>query len=109
MTGPLAVSVDRLAPVPIARLVGEIDRSNAGTIEPELLALAPGPVIVDLSGLAFLSSAGLCCSGWRSAVRIAVVAPPAAPFRRALDVAELARVAHVADSTHAALEHFGAP
>jgi hypothetical protein len=39
-------------------------------------------------------------------VRIAVVAPAEAPFRRALDVAELSKVAVVADSPHEALEHF---
>ena len=39
-------------------------------------------------------------------VRIAFVAPPDAPFRRALDVAELSQVAFVADSPHEALKHF---
>jgi hypothetical protein len=34
------------------------------------------------------------------------VAPAGAPFRRALDVAELSKVAFVADSPHEALEHF---
>ena len=64
------------------------------------------------------------CRGWRSSssaglavlfalakrcVRIAVVAPAGAPFRRALEVAELVRVAHVADSVQLALEHFARP
>jgi hypothetical protein len=39
-------------------------------------------------------------------VRIAVVAPVEAPVRRALDVAELSKVAYVADNPHEALEHF---
>lgn len=109
--GPPAVRVDELSAVPIARLSGEIDRSNAGEIEPELLRLAPGPVIVDLSGLAFLSSAGLAVLFGlaKRCPRIAIVAPPAAPFRRALDVADLARVALLSDSVQAALEDLAGP
>ena len=108
VSGPPMLSVDRLSAVPIARLQGEIDRSNADAVEPELLALAPGPVIVDLSALAFLSSAGLAVlfALATRCVAIAIVAPPGAPFRRALEVVELGRVALLADSTHLALEHF---
>ena len=53
-------------------------------------------MIVDLSRLAFLSSAGLAVLFGlaKHCVRIAVVAPVGAPFRRALEVAELSRVAH---------------
>jgi anti-anti-sigma factor len=109
--GPPAVEVDRSLPVPVARLRGEVDGSNADAIEPALMALAPGPAIVDLSGLAFLASAGVrVLFGLANrCVRIAVVAPVDAPFRRALEVAELARVAFVADTTRDALEHFAQP
>jgi anti-anti-sigma factor len=106
--GPAAVEVDRGERIPIARLSGEIDAFNADTIEPALLALAPGPLIIDLSDVAFLASAGLRVL-FRLANRcvlLAVVAPVHAPFRRALDVAELSTVAFVADSAHEALEHF---
>jgi anti-anti-sigma factor len=105
---PAAVEVDRSAAVPVARLRGEIDGANADVLEPALLELAPGPLIVDLTGLAFLASAGLrVLFGLANrCVRIAVVAPVEAPFRRALDVAELSTVAFVADSPHEALEHF---
>ncbi|WP_053227300.1 SpoIIE family protein phosphatase [Solirubrobacter soli] len=105
---PAAIEVDRSAAVPVARLRGEIDGANADALEPALLELAPGPVIVDLSELAFLASAGLrvLFGLANKCVRIAVVAPVEAPFRRALDVAELSKVAYVADSPHEALEHF---
>ena len=95
----------------MARLRGEIDSFNAAEIGAELLALAPGPAIVDLSELAFLSSAGMreLFALARRCERLVVVAPPGAAFRRALEVAELARVAHVADSVHAALEHLSRP
>jgi anti-anti-sigma factor len=109
--GPAAVEVDRSARIPVARLTGELDGFNADAIEPALLALAPGPLIVDLSELAFLSSAGLrVLFGLANrCVRLAVIAPVGAPFRRALDVAELSTVAFVADSPHEALEHFALP
>jgi anti-anti-sigma factor len=78
-------------------------------VEPELLALAPGPVVVDLSRLAFLSSAGLAVLFGlaKRCVRMLVVAPAGAPFRRTLEVAELSRVAQLVDSLDAALEDFG--
>ena len=111
VVGPPQVKVEVVDGVPVAHLQGEIDRSNAGAIEPELLALAPGPVIVDLSRLAFLSSAGLAVLFGlaKRCVRIAVVAPIGAPFRRTLEVAELSRVATIVDSVHLALEDFARP
>jgi anti-anti-sigma factor len=86
--------------VPVARVSGEVDSSNADALEPTLIELAPGPLIVDLSEVAFLASAGLrlLFGLANKCVRIAVVAPREAPFRRALDVAELARVARIVDS-----------
>ena len=105
--GPASVEIDRTGPVPVMRLSGEIDRANAGELEPRLLALAPGPVVVDLSGLAFLGSAGLqvLFTLAQRCERLVVVAPRRAAFRRALEVTEFGRVAHVADTVAAALEH----
>jgi anti-anti-sigma factor len=105
--GPAAVELTSVGDVRVARLRGEIDGFNAADIGAELVALVPGPSVVDLSELAFLSSAGLreLFALARRCDRLAVVAPPGAPIRRALEVAQLVRVAHVADSVHAALEH----
>src|SRR6185436_4544595 len=47
--GPAAVEVDHTEHVTVARLSGEIDGSNADALEPTLLELAPGPLIVDLT------------------------------------------------------------
>lgn len=94
--GPLRVEIDGS----VARITGEIDRSNAAEAERLLGELAPGPAIVDLSGLAFLGSAGvqvLFALAHRCA-RLAVVVPREAAFRRALEVAGLSRVARLADS-----------
>jgi anti-anti-sigma factor len=105
------VEIDRSAAVPVARIAGEIDRSNASEVAPPLLELAPGPAIVDLSGLGFMSSAGVqvVFALANRCVRLAVVAPPGAAFRRALEVAELGRVAHLSDNLEAALEHCARP
>jgi anti-anti-sigma factor len=105
--GPVRVEIDRSGAVPVARITGEIDRANAGQVEPLLAELEPGPAIVDLSGLAFLGSAGLqlLFTLANRCVRLALVAPPRSAFRRAMEVAELGRVAHLSDSLGAALEH----
>ncbi len=109
--GPMRVEIDRSGAVPVARITGEIDRANAGHVEPLLAELAPGPAIVDLSGLAFLGSAGLqvLFSLANRCVRLALVAPPRSAFRRAMEVAELGRVAHLSDTLGAALEHCVSP
>jgi anti-anti-sigma factor len=98
--GPPVVAVDRSGPVPVARVTGEIDTSNADAIERALLALAPGPAIVDLSAVAFLSSAGVRAlfALARRCTELEILAPPRAPFRRALDVCGLGRVARIADA-----------
>ncbi len=95
-TGPALVEVDRLGPVPVARLTGEIDRASAGAVEAELLTLGPGLVIVDLSGVSFLGSSGLqvLFALAQHCERLVVVAPFQAPFRRALGVAELGARGH---------------
>jgi GAF domain-containing protein/anti-sigma regulatory factor (Ser/Thr protein kinase) len=108
--GPPSVHVTRADGVPVAVLHGEIDRSNAEALAPELLALGPGPLVVDLSPLAFLGSAGVqVLFAVAQAGRLAVVAPPHAPYRRALEFAELGRVALIADTLAVALEHFARP
>ncbi|HET6551107.1 MAG TPA: SpoIIE family protein phosphatase, partial [Solirubrobacter sp.] len=98
--GEAEVDIDRGGAVPIARRSGVIDRANAPALEPRLLELAPGPVIVDLSGVSFLGSSGLqvLFALAQRCARLTVVAPRGAPYRRALDVAELARVARVVDT-----------
>jgi anti-anti-sigma factor len=104
--GAVSVAIDRSGAVPVARLSGEIDRANADQVLPALLELVPGPAIVDLSGLGFLGSAGLqvLFTLAEQCARLVVVAPAEAPFRRAIEVAELRRVATIADTLAAALE-----
>ncbi len=100
--GPVRVEIDGH----VARVTGEIDRLNADEVERLLLELAPGPAIVDLTGLGFLGSAGVqvLFALAHRCTRLVVIAPSGAAFRRALEVAELGRVAQLADSLDDAVD-----
>jgi anti-anti-sigma factor len=104
---PAAVTIERTGDIIVAHISGEIDSANADEIGAELLTLGPGTVVVELSGVGFLGSAGLrvLFALAQRCLRLAVVAPPGAPFRRALEVAAFGQVAYVADTLQAALEH----
>jgi anti-anti-sigma factor len=104
--GPAVVSVDDAG---VVALTGEVDGANAREVEARLLELSPA--VIDLSGLAFLGSAGIqvLLTVAEKSVRLALVVPRAAPFRRALEVAELGRVVFITASRAAALEHLRAP
>jgi anti-anti-sigma factor len=109
--GPATVAIGTRDGLPVATVQGEIDGTNAQEVADQLLAPGPGPMVVDLSGVAFLASAGLrvLFTVAQHTGRLAVVAPAAAPFRRALEVAELGRVALIADTLDAALEDLRRP
>ncbi len=109
---PLArVAVERHGPVVLARLDGELDLSNAATVEDqigrglgELTSLA-----VDLGGLRYLDSAGLALLS-RLATRVAgpggalrLVVPPDAVVRRALLISGLAEAIPLDETVEAAL------
>jgi anti-anti-sigma factor len=109
---PLAqVAVERHGPVAVARLDGELDLSNAATVEDqigrglgELTSLA-----VDLGGLRYLDSAGLALLS-RLATRVAgpggalrLVVPPDAVVRRALLISGLAEAIPLDETVEAAL------
>lgn len=97
--GPALVALERSGEVTIARVTGEIDETNERSVEAELAALGAEPVIADLSGLAFIGSAGIrILFGLAERTqRLVVVVPADAPFRRALELAELGRVARLVE------------
>lgn len=112
MNAPLAqVAVERHGPVAVARLAGELDLSNAATVEDqigrgvgELTAVA-----VDLAALHYLDSAGLALLS-RLATRIAgpggalrLVVPPQAVVWRTLQISGLTEAIPVDDTVEAAL------
>lgn len=97
--GPALVELERSGEATVVRIVGEVDEVNERYVEAELAALGAQPVIVDLSALAFIGSAGIrILFGLADrAQRLVVVVPPDAPFRRALELAELGRAARLVD------------
>jgi anti-anti-sigma factor len=93
------VSVESSGSVPVARVEGEIDLSNvAETLEALLAASASAAgagMVLDLSGVAYLDSAGvrlLFDLGRRLHAlgrRLVVVVPDEAPIRRILQIARV--------------------
>ena len=98
--GPALVAFERGPRFTVARITGEIDEFNLAAVEAELAALGAEPVVVDLSALAFIGSAGVrvLFALAERVQRLVIVAPADAPFRRALEVAELGRVAELVET-----------
>ena len=112
MSAPLAlVRVEQHGAVAVARLAGEVDLSNAASVEDQI-SRGLGEVTsvaVDLAGLRYLDSAGLALLS-RLATRIAgpggtlrLVVPPGAMVRRALQISGLAEAIPVDETVEAAL------
>jgi anti-anti-sigma factor len=103
--GTAAVAVERVGATLVARVSGELDMAVAPDVGAQLQGLGPGPLVVDLSGVGFLGSAGLrvlfALAGLSGGV--AVVAPPEAPCRRSIEVAELQRALPVVETVEEAL------
>lgn len=112
MTGPARVSVERHGPTVLARLVGEIDLSNAVAVEDQVLGGRTGATgaAVDLGGLDYLDSAGLAplsrLAG-RLSGELRLVVPPGATVRRTVDVSGLAAAIPVDETVEAALDALG--
>lgn len=98
----------------VVRVVGEVDLATAGTLETSLAGItasAPPPLrlIVDLSGVSFMGSAGLTILVSTSkdtdarGVRLCVVAPVNSRAHHVLDIAGLIDMLSVADDLDEAL------
>jgi anti-anti-sigma factor len=90
------VVVEHLDDRSVARVVGEIDAANVGELETGLrsaVRAAGGPLVIDLSGLSYLDSAGIRAlfvtarEAGKHQVELQVVIPPSSPLLRLLDVA----------------------
>jgi len=107
------VEVDARDGVPIVRVSGEIDLSNADevltSIESAAVGNAPG-LVVDLRELVYLDSAGvrLLFQASRSVAssggRLVVLVAPDSPARRVLEIADAASVFPLVDSEEAAIQ-----
>ena len=110
----LAVDQEVVEGVPVVRLGGELDTFGASTVRDRLASLYESDrVVVDLSGLTFLDSAGLHVlfsigrDAHESAAVLVFVVPDASPVRRVLELVQLADVSPVCESVESALEHAG--
>lgn len=83
---------------PEARVVGEVDMSNAAALEQDIRLVLDGSdrgIVLDLSGTTYLDSAGLrmifalARHAGTAGKRLELVVPDASPVHRVLEIAEL--------------------
>ena len=101
------IEVEQRGAVTLARLVGEVDMSNAGTVQARLLGAAgasSAALVLDLSATRYLDSA------WFPAVEnvaldlarggrvLRLVCPQGAPTRRLLEIAGMDRLFPIDES-----------
>ncbi|MEW9555060.1 STAS domain-containing protein [Nonomuraea sp. NPDC050783] len=98
MTTPLTLSVSqRPDGTPVLAVTGEIDMSNAGSLDDALVRTTGGArVLVDLSAVDYLDSAGLTVL-FSHASRISLVANPL--LEPVLTISGLAEVTTVEDAS----------
>jgi len=96
----------------VAHVSGEIDRSNAARVAGHLREAIPaedGGVVLDLTGLAYMDSAGALALAELAELlrergqRLLLAVPENAPIRRLLEISGVERIAAVAASVSAAL------
>jgi anti-anti-sigma factor len=96
----------------VAHVSGEVDRSNAARVAGHLREAIPaedGGVVVDLTGLAYMDSAGALALTELGDLlrergqRLLLAVPENAPIRRLLEISGVERIAAVAASVSAAL------
>jgi anti-anti-sigma factor len=113
------LSFERSRDVLVACLSGEVDISNAETMERRIAEAAPpeevGGVVVDLSGVSFLDSAGvrllfaLHATLTEQGRPMALVVPARSPVGRVLEIVDIQRVVWVARTVDEAFAHFEDP
>lgn len=110
MSDLASVAIERRGDVTLARLVGELDMTNAEPMRRRLLeAGGEGALVLDLTGIEYLDSAWFSAmdrlarafSARRGGLRL--VCPPDAPSRRVLEVAGIDRIMPLHATAEAAL------
>ncbi len=116
MTELATVEVDRLNGVPLARIRGEIDLSNAGDVQAAVEAAGANAsrLVLDLSETEYLDSAGirvlfqLARAMSSTGCRVRAVVPPQSPIRRVLELAGIDQAIPLDDSAAEALDRLAA-
>jgi anti-sigma B factor antagonist len=107
------VTADLSGPVPVARVTGEVDLSNAVRLRQELSALATdevGGLVVDVTEVPYVDSAGikvlfdLARDLHRRDLMLVVTVPVSSPIRRLLKITNFQEVAPICDDTETAVE-----
>jgi anti-sigma B factor antagonist len=109
---PDEIELERRGGALLARLVGEVDMTNAAHVRDEMLGAVPNDahaLVVDLSACTYLDSAAIevlfdlarKLGRRRQEVRLAV--PPESPLRRVLVLTEVGAAAPLFDSVEEAL------
>ena len=93
MTTPLTLSLDRRPDgQSVLTAVGEIDMSNAGQLRDALAQAGTGPVLIDLTAVGYLDSAGLTVLFAHADHIELVVTPLLAPVLTICGLSEITQV-----------------
>lgn len=111
----LRAEVETSARASVVRLIGELDADDAPAVRAllaEQVLRGPGSLVVDLSDLTFIDSAGLAAlvaahKGTRAAGTTLLLAAPTPAVVRVLGITGLNAVLVTAPSVEAALEQLG--
>ena len=112
MTTSAEVAVERVGPVVVARLTGEVDMTNAVYVGEELRNSVPNDahgLVVDLTGTRYLDSAAiellfdLNRRLGRRRQRLRLVLPSSSPLRRVLMLTDIHSAAPLHETVEAAL------
>jgi anti-anti-sigma factor len=103
---PAAVTAVPDALTPTLHVAGDLDLDGAAATRPALLAaLAPGPLVVDLSDIGYVSSTGvallveLATTARERGTRLSVRVAAGSPLARVLDLTGLGTTLPVADAS----------
>jgi anti-anti-sigma factor len=108
----LVIDIERHGAATVARMVGEVDMSNAVAVSEQLRRAidgAGGSLVLDMTGVEYADSAwfaamhALATSLADAGAELRLVCPPAAPIRRTLEVAGIDLLVPVHPSPEAAL------
>ena len=114
-----SIRLERSRDVLVAHVAGEVDISNAPAYERRILEAAPpedvAGVVLDLSDISFLDSAGvrllfaLHATLTEQGRPMALVVPVGSPIERVLEIVDVKRVVWVARTIDEAFAHFEDP
>ena len=105
MTTPLTLSIDRRPDGrAVLTAVGEIDMSNAGQLRDALAQAGDGPLVIDLTAVEYLDSAGLTVLFAHAGHLELVATPLLLPVLKISGLSEITEVRRADPGTEAAAQ-----